>query len=273
MIHIVTGDSAATALKHAFRGSNHQIYTLPLNFSVGPINAIHEEEGIHRHFEWLDSSFNFRNDQFAQQEETYRQSLDKVRYLKNGEQVNIWACENAAEQIGLRLVCYLIAGKKVELSMVNTAEAMDEFMKDSDIQIEIRHSGECTGKQLSHFYKHSRTWMPETMAAALAGEAERLLSGTSLLRSWKQGEVQDNVETRDDEFILECVREQQTEDSNDGFVKAVCVVGQVFGESYHIYSDSWIDYRIRSLIHSGQLISRGDLGSIRSYEVRTSEIE
>lgn len=273
MIHIITGDSATGALNHAFRGSDHQIYALPLDFSVGPINAIHEEEGIRRHFEWLDSSFNFRNDQFAQLEETYRQSLEKVRRLKDGEQVTLWTCENAAEQIGIRLVCYLIAGKNVELSVVNTAEAMDELMRDSDVQIEIRHSGECNGEQLAHFYKHSRTPLSEASAAALAGKAERLLSSKSLLRSWKQGEVQGDVETRDDKFILECVREQQMEELNEGFAKAVRVVGQVFSESYHIYSDAWIDYRIRSLIDSGKLVSRGDLGSIRNYELKTSEIE
>ena len=273
MIHFVFGDSAIAALAHAFRGEGHQIYGLPLDFSVGPISAIHEEDSIQRYFDWLNSSFNIRDDHSTYQEETYRQSLEKLKSLKDGDEITIWTCENASEQIGLRLVCFLAADKKVDLFMVNTAKAMDDFMEDSDIQFDIRHSGECNGKQLVTFYKDYRKAISPEMAEAFSQDAKRLLSSTSLLRSWKLGGIVDDEESRDDEFIMDCLREQQDGQSESGYVKAVRVIGQVFGESHHIYSDYWIDYRIRSLIHSGQLISRGDLRSMRSYEVRASEIE
>lgn len=266
MNHFVIGDSAAGSLKIAFRGKNHQISVLPLDLSVGPIAAIHEEEGIQRHLDWLRSSFTYEDEYFVHQELTYCQTLRKIKSLKNSDQVTFWTSDNAAEQIGLRLFCYLMADKKVELSVVNTAEAMDELMKDSDIQVEIRHSGECTNKQMAHFFKHSRRRVPED--AALSEDAERLLAGTGLLRSWEQGEILDAEETRDDEFILACVRELGDQAENEGFVKATRVIGEVFGHSYHIYSDSWIDYRLRSLIHSGKVLARGDLGSMRTYEVR-----
>lgn len=273
MIHFVTGDSATGALQHAFPEKNQQVYGLPLDFSVGPISAIHHEDGIQRHFDWLHSSFSSTDDQFAHQEETYHQTLEKLKNLKEDDEITIWTCENASEQIGLRLVCLLAADKKLTLTVVNTAKAMDEFMKGSDIQIEIRHTGECNGKQLAHFYKHSRNELPEALAHSLAREAQRLLASTSLLRSWKQGKIVEDEETRDDQFILDCVREQQEAHSNNGFVKATRVIGEVLGESHHIYSDAWIDYRLRSLIRSGKLISKGDLRSMRSYDVRMSDIE
>ena len=271
MNHFVVGESAAGSLKIAFRGKNHQISVLPLDLSVGPIAAIHEEEGIQRHLDWLRSAFTYEDDYLVRQELTYRQTLGKIKNLKEGDQATIWTSDNAAEQIGLRLFCFLTADKKLELSVVNTAEAMDELMKDSDIQVEIRHSGECNNKQMAHFFKHSRRRLPETAVAALAEDAERLLGVESLLRSWEQGEILEAEETRDDEFIFECVREQEKENVKDGYVKATRVVGEVFGHSYHIYSDSWIDYRLRSLIHSGKVLARGDLGSMRSYEVRAAE--
>ena len=273
MIHFVIGESAAGGLKHAFRGKNHSFYPLPLDLSVGPIAAIHEDEGIQRHFEWLRSSFTSEDEYFVHQEKTYRQTLEKIKSLKDGDQATIWTCYNAAEQIGLRLFCFLTANKKLQLSVVNTAEAMNELMEDSDTQIEIRHSGECNGKQLAHFFKHSRTPLTEASAASLAKEMEQLLSSESLLRSWGQGEILEADETRDDAFILECVRELGEQAENDGFVKATRVVGEVLGHSYHIYSDSWIDYRLRSLIRSGRVLSRGDLGSMRTYEVGMSEPE
>ncbi|MFD1031553.1 DUF1835 domain-containing protein [Metaplanococcus flavidus] len=271
MIHFVIGDSVAGTLKLAFRGKDHQIYALPLDLSVGPTAAIHEEEGIRRHFDWLKSSFIYEDDELAHQEEKYRQTLIKLKSLKDGEQVTIWTSENAAEQIGLRLACYLTADRKLELSVVKTPEAMDELMRGSAIQIEVRHSGEFNAKQLSHFYEHSRTRLSEATIGTLTQDAERLLASPSLLRSLQDGEILEAEETRDDQFILDCVREQEEENAKDGFVKAVRVVGEVLGHSYHIYSDAWIDYRLRSLIHSGKVLARGDLGSMRSYEVRAVE--
>lgn len=273
MNHFVTGESAAGSLKHALRGKNHPIYVLPLDLSVGPIEAITEDEGIERHIDWLRSSFTYEFADLAHQEETYRQTLRKIQDLKDGEQATIWMSNNAAEGIGLRLFCFLTADKKLELSVVNTAEAMDELMRDSDVQVEIRHSGECSDKQMVHFFKHSRTQLPEAARTALVEDAKRLLAGESLLRSWKQGDILDADETRDDAFILERVRDLGEQAENDGFVRAARVVGEVLGNSYHIYSDSWIDYRLRSLIHSGKVLARGDLGSMRTYEVRTSELE
>src|SRR5690606_24209251 len=122
----------------------------------------------------------------------------------------------------------------------NTSEAMDELMKDTDIQVEIRHSGECNNKQMAHFFKHSRMRLPEEAKAALAEDMAELLSSRSLLRSWKQGKILDADETRDDEFILECVRELGEQAEYDGFSRAARVIGEVLGHSYHIYSDSWI---------------------------------
>lgn len=271
MNHFVIGESAAGSLKHAFRGKNHPIYPFSLDLSVGPIAAIHKEEGIERHIDWLRSSFTFEEEYFAHQEKTYREALRKIKSLKDGDQVTFWTGNNAAEQLGLRLFCFLTANKKLELSVVNTAEAMDKLMKDTDIEMEIRHSGECSGKQLAHFFKHSRMPLPEAVAAALAEDMTELLSSKSLLRSWQQGEILDADETRDDSFILDRVREQKEKNLNDGFVKATRVIGEVLGHSYHIYSDSWIDYRLRSLIHSGRVLARGDLRSMRSYEVRAAQ--
>lgn len=276
MIHFVTGDSATAALEHAFRadGNEHQIYGLPLDFSVGPISGIDEENGIQQHFDWLNSSFNIRNDHSTYQEETYRQSLEKLKSLKEGEQVTIWTCENASEQIGLRLFCLLVTDKKVALSLINTAGAMRDFYMDTDIEIEIRHTGECSSEQLVSFYNRYRTEIKQKSAETFSKEAKRLLCSSSYLRTWRQGEIIDDNETRDDQFILNCVDELQEYDVNQGFVKASRVIGQVFGETRSIYSDYWIDYRLRSLISAGHLLSTGDLRSIRSYEVRgrTEEI-
>lgn len=273
MIHFVSGYSATVALEHAFRGDEHQIYGLPLDFSLGPISSIHEEDGIQRYFNWLNSSFNIQEDHSTYQEETYRRSLYKLKSLKDGEQITIWTCENASEQIGMRLVCFLAADKELELSMVNTALAMWDFYIDADIETEIRHTGECSGKQLISFYNRYRREIAQKSAETFSQEAERLLSSSNNLRSWKQGKIIDDKETRDDQFIFNCVDELQEDHVDNGFVKASRVIGQVFGETRSIYSDYWIDYRLRFLIFSGQLLHKGDLKSIRSYDVRAREIE
>lgn len=268
LIHIIFGASAAGGLKRALHKQNHKIIGFPIDFSVGPITNIHEKEGMSNHFAWLKSSFHMFWGYNEDDQKGYQQSLQKLLEIEDGEQVTIWTCENATEQIGLRISCYLLRDKEVELSFVNTFKAMHDYMKYKDVRIDIRHTGECSPKQLAYFNKYSTFPILEEMKNNYVRDGERLLNSNSIVRSWRQGEIVDDVETRDDSFILECAKRIHNERENQEFINVLRVVGEVLGHSEDSLSDSWIEYRIRSLIQSNQLAYKGNLQSMRMYEIK-----
>lgn len=268
MIHIVFGNAATGSLKHAFRKQNHKIIGFPIDFSVGPITNIHKMSGETRYFTWLKSSFRPDLGDFVGDQTAYHQSLQKLLEIEDGEQVTIWTCENATEQIGLRICCYLLKDKEVELSVVNTFTAMHDYMKYKDVQMDILRTAECHAGQLIHFYKHSTYLISAELKSDYVQEGERLLSRESIVRSWQRGKIIDDIETKDDAFILECVTRLHHEMPNLKYINAPIVIGEVLGNSTHSLSDSWIEYRIRSLIDSDRLCYEGNLRLMRMYKVK-----
>lgn len=268
MIHLVFGDSATGILKHALREQSHRIIGFPIDFCVGPITNIHEKSGINNYFTWLKSSFNTGQYLFKGDQTNYQQSLQRLLKIEDGEQVTIWTCENATEQIGLRISCYLLKDKDVDLGIINTFHEMHDYMKHRDIQIDIRHTGECNAEQLAHFFKHSTCPISEEVKGEYVQDGQRLLRSKSMLRSWWQEEIVDDLETRDDLFILECAKKIHNEMHDLEFINATKVIGEVIGNSEQSVSDSWIEYRIRSLIYSDRLVYEGNLQSMRMYKIK-----
>lgn len=271
MIHLVFGASATGSLKHTFRKQSHKIIGFPIDFSVGPITNIHEKNGIKNYFTWLKSSFNRMWDYVEDDQTAFQQSLQRLLEIKDGEQVTIWTCENASEQIGLRICCNLLKNKDVELSFVNTFDAMKDYTEYKDVKIEISHTGECNPEQLAHFYKSSLCPISEEMRSILDQDGEALLQSKAIVRSWIQGEIINELETRDDSFIMECAKTIQNEKLNLEYINATRVIGEVLGHSEQSLSDAWIEYRVRSLIRSGHLVYEGNLQSMRMYKIKVVE--
>ncbi|GIO22715.1 DUF1835 domain-containing protein [Oceanobacillus sp. J11TS1] len=268
MVHLIFGNTAAACLKHAFRKRNHQIIGSPIDFSVGPIRDIHQPDGIEEHFVWKASSFREVGNYHANRS-AYQEALKQLSEIKDGDKLTIWTCENASEQIGLRISCYLLKNKNVELTLVNTAQAMQEYMKGKDIDISIRMTGDCNGKQLLHFYDHLYVSITKEMRQTFEQEGKELLQRGSLVRSWKQRKIIDELETRDDAYIIKYVKKLERERGEGLFINTAQVVGGVLGEVEHILSDAWIEYRIRSLIQAGKFKYDGSLQAMRMYRIKT----
>ena len=268
MIHIVNGESAAAALTYAFLETDDQIISLPVDFSVGPITAIHLESGVSVRAEWEASSLHHVNKRSDKALSIYQRSLKDMKYVPNGAQLTIWTCENASEQIALRIACLLLAGKQVQLSLVNTQQALNEYLKNQEIQQNIRQTGECNAKQLAHFYRYSSRPIPVDSRSAFEQEGKKLLQSTSQIRSWKNESILEESETRDDAFIMDCIKGQVVESAGNEYVDAIRVIGEAYGQSEQPLSDSWIDYRIRCLIQNGQFAFKGNLESMNTYKIK-----
>lgn len=268
MIHVVTGASATASLKSVFQRLGHLIIELPVDFSVGPITQIHKKIGVSARSDWMTYAFNPLKECLNEQQNLYFNSLEILQNIKEKEQVTIWTCNNAAEQIGLWFTCFLLKGKQIDLYMVNTQQGMNDFLNNQEMQQTIRHSGECNGKQLAHFYRYSSVEITEKMRNAFEKDAEKLLHSTGLLRSWCQNEIEEDEETREDAFILNCIKSSLAQSPESEYADAIRIVGEVLSLSEQSLSDVWIDYRIRSLIQNGHLTYQGDLHSMRSYKVK-----
>lgn len=268
MIHLIFGAAATTSLKHALRKKDDRVIGFPIDFSIGPITDIHKESGIHDYFSWLNSSFHTMWRYLEGDQTTYYYSLRKLLEIEDGEQVTIWTCENATEQIGLRISCYLLKDKEVDLSYINTFQAIKDYTKHMDIKIDIRQTADCNAEQLIHFYEHSTYPITEKMKNDYVRDGKNLLDSKSVVRTWWNGEIVEDVETRDDSFILDCANRLHNENGNQEFINATKVIGEVLGRSEHLVSDIWIEYRIRSLIQSNQLAYEGDLQAMRKYKIK-----
>ncbi|PPA69534.1 DUF1835 domain-containing protein [Jeotgalibacillus proteolyticus] len=268
MIHLIFGAAAAGSLKYALRKGNHKIIEFPIDFSVGPFTNIHQQSGIDNYFSWVKSAYHPVWGFYKEDQATCSQSLQQVEEIEDGEQVTIWTSENASEQIGLRISCFLLKDKEVELRLINTSDAMEDYTKLEDVQIHIRHTGECVPEQLAHFYKHSTCSISEKMKSNYVKGGERLVSSEGVVRSWINGEIVEERESRDDRFILESAIRLHSEMPEQEFINATSLVGEVIGHSKQTISDSWIEYRIRQLIHSNYLAYEGDLQSMGMYKIK-----
>ena len=269
MIHLVIGATATGSLNLKFSGEGHQVIGFPIDFSIGPIKNIHRKSGFEQHFDWLKSSFPTVPWDYEEEQRNYEEALQKVLDIKDGEQITIWTCENATEQIGLRICCYLLREKQVEFSVVNTFKAMHDFTKGKNYRMDIRHSGECSADKLQHFYGNSIFPISDDVRRQYEQDGESLLNSISLFRVWEQGKIIQEQESREDSYILECASRIQFESQTE-YIDAVRVVGIVLGESVHTLSDAWIEYRIRAIIDSGELVYEGNLHSIHSYKIKVN---
>ena len=267
MIHLVIGATAMGSLSLNFSGEGHQVIGFPIDFSIGSIKNIHKNSSINHHFSWLKSTFSTVPWDYGEEQQGYEEALQKLLSIKNDEQITIWTCENATEQIGIRICCYLLREKQVDISFVNTFKAMHDFTKGKNYRMDIRHSGECSAEKLQHFYENSILPISEEVRRQYEKDGENMLNSTSLLRLWEQGKIVEVTESREDSFILDCAKRIQFESQKD-YINAIKVIGIVLGESVHTLSDAWIEYRVRALIESGELVYKGDLFSIGSYEIK-----
>ncbi|MGH2317978.1 DUF3658 domain-containing protein [Planococcus sp. SE5232] len=59
-------------------------------------------------------------------------------------------------------------------------------------------------------------------------DGKNLLHSTSQVRTWKNGEIIEEAETRDDAFIIDCIKGQVAESVDSEYVDAIRVIGEAY---------------------------------------------
>ncbi|MFJ7744674.1 DUF1835 domain-containing protein [Peribacillus sp. NPDC097295] len=269
MKHILFNQAASGSLKHALKGERVDIIAFPDSLGAGPIHRLLTEEGITERLEWLQKAYRFDEKMSQQYVALFHDAIIRIQQIEEGDSVIIWTCENAAEQFGLRLVSHLLSGKKCAISVCNTYFPMLYFHEDKHAQFDIRHSGEVSPDQMKQMLKlNELEQLTEGKIALLKNEALQLMEGHSTVRTWVRGRMIEDIESRDDESIIQYANEFQSKYGVDEFYNATRLIGHVLGWSQHDISDTWIDYRLRMLIKNGVFDYTGDTRDMRSYQVR-----
>lgn len=277
-VHIILGESAGGSLTYAFRDTPEEqtevVITVPGYLSVGPIKALHTKDGLDNRFKWLKNHFRDELNDLEFYKRGMEKALQQIEAIQPHQQVVIWTCENAAEQTGLRFILYLLKEKENEIKEINTLKAFQELCVSSVREEDFypRSSGELSGEQLLLFYKQLPVEpMEPERRESLCWEGETLLQSSGLLRVWKDEQVHNEKEGREDQFIIECARRLHNEHEIYDFMKAARLIGEVVGHTAQYNGDEWIEYRLRRLIEQGIFEYRGELEAMRYYEVKLNE--
>ena len=240
MIHIGFGVQAVASLQNTF--GKERVIGFPIDFSVGNIENLHTDIGIYNYFNWAESTLHL--DKTACDD--FLESLDVLKnaaYFANNDLV-IWVCNNASEQIGLRFVCALLP-TELNITVINTAEAMKRITAGKRTQIEARHTGECSKEQLHQFLEQASEQVTLPKFLQLAEEGFSLLQQTSILRSYIGGKIVHEELSRDDEYISQIIKQN----SNRLFKPNVMrIVGEVYATNTQYVSDKWLIYRVKCLM-------------------------
>lgn len=277
-VHIVFGDSPAGSLKAAFRNTPYakteEIIVLPHILSVGPIESLHKKKGIENRFQWLKEHYRDDFDDLEEYKQGMLHAVEKIKGIAPYQQILIWTCENAAEQIGLRIVLYLLQNKGNEVFELNTFKAFHELYTYPMLEEEQypRTSGELTPEKLLQFYEQfERRPMNGAKRHTLLDEGRNLLLSESLLRTWENDVLWHSDVERDDDFIIHCAKKLHKEQGKHDYMKATRLIGEVIGHLQQYTGDQWIEYRLRDLIAKEKFVYRGDLNAMRMYEVKLKE--
>lgn len=265
MKHIIFGESAAGSLKFALKKGTAQIIAFPNYLGEGPIQELLTAAGLKHRASWLEQAFRIDG---AQWTGGFKQAMQQLEKVTEEDSVLVWASENATEQFGLRLICHVLQHKNCSIYHCNTYGNMLFLHRERNVQMEIRHTGEVSPEQLCHMLAEQLyEQLKPKEVSNYAKQGAQLMQGNSLLRTWRRGEILADVETRDDAMILRYLHELLQEFDTE-YIRAPRLIGHVLGFSMHDIHDTWIEYRLLTLIEQGDVNYRGDLRKMRTYEVK-----
>ena len=151
----------------------------------------------------------------------------------------VWVGANANEQILLRAVCHAWPQTPLWISEIITAQPYDRYQKTV---------GGCPPWALRKMERLARPLTPPERDA-LAADWLRLTKEGHLVRLYENGQVRGYDERLYDEALLaQCTR---------AFKKAIFVAGQVMGQNMGNVGDTFLFYRIRTMVERGVLETQG----------------
>lgn len=263
-IHIVFGDSARGVLRYFFKSNDSEyigeVIGIQNDFSLGPIFEINSETGMKNRFEWLKNIYADveGGEYLSHLEKTFFKELSSINSIIKNSKVILWHGENACDQAGIRYLTYLLRDK--ELFEVNVSVL--SLCTADGINYQARSLGECSPDRICGLLSEIKIMNLERVQQ-LCEDFENLRASKANLRIFKDHKIIDVDESYyDDALLYNC---------SFAFQKTARVIGAAMGSVDQIISDTYLEYRVKKLIENGKLDYRGELLSMRDYEIKLQE--
>ncbi len=274
MFHILFGRSQSGTLHHALKKmgvhKKETIISLWEILSIGPIQEFQEKQGIENRFAWLAQHMNDEFNELPEYRRSLEKALEQLQSIPDAQPITIWIADNANEQTGLRFVLHLLKGRTNAITTINTTTYYSELFNTKDLSYIISHTGEISSDRLQVIYEQSKHDQPlsDTERAVLEREWMALTSRRELLRIYKDEKIESVSIGHYDSYIVNLARQLQRESGPEDFMKATRLVGAVLGHFDQYVSDSFLEFRVRTLVEKGLFEMKGKFRGIRFYSIR-----
>lgn len=233
--HIVFGHSPGGSLKAAFRNSNYvkteEIIVMPGNFSVGPLKDLHLCEGIEARVQWLQERYFIEDDGLAIFEREVKEAVEKIKSIPPHQDIIIWTCQNAHEQIGLRLVLAMLEKKPNDIYVLDTFQlfhALHIFPQLAEDNYP-RSSGEVSVENVLHIYEqYQGRPLKKSVQQTLSKEGLKMLMDDYCIHTWEYNELwSHHNENVDDDWIIACAKRLHEDQEEAPYLMAARLIGEV----------------------------------------------
>lgn len=271
MIHILLDPSASGSLKYVLSeiglDRKEKIFSFFDIFSIGPIWKLHEKKGLEFRIEWMKKCISDEYDEILDYK--LENVLNQINLIPDRAHITIWTSDNAHEQTGLRYLLYLLKGKKVDITIVNTTRAYEELFHVSRDKYSFFHTGVIAPEKLQVIYeKDYGELLTEHNREEIEKEWYSLAKSKKTLRIWRNGLIQNVAEDYYDELIIDRAKQLHGKRGGKEFIESTRLIGEVLGHIDQYVGDAFLEYRLKSLIESEVFESEGSLETIRLYSVR-----
>lgn len=273
MIHIVFGPSEAGSLRMALKNSNEyqaeKLITFYDIFSYGPIKDLHTELGQKNRTKWLTSHI---EEEFDDHQQEWNETLGQINTIPEEESITIWVADNAHEQVGLRLVVYLLKNNKNPIFIINTTNMYKHYFDRPEIEYTVLRTGEIAPEQLQIIYTNEKvSRLTNDERKELENEWLALADSTETLRIWNNERIESVREDFYDSYMIQLAKEIQLERGCNDWMKSARLIGSVIGNLEQYIGDSFFEYRLRKLIENEAFEMEGILKGMRYYSIRLKE--
>lgn len=263
-VHIVTSESAAGSLKVGLERPR-TVIGFPDSFSIGPLWKLDEKTGQSNRNEWLYENINFEQEDYVY-ENKFANTLREMEDIANNVPIYIWYGNNPDEQTGLRFFLYLLRDKANEIFLINSTNLCEKYA----LSEEFLHTSELDPENVRLFFEKSKENKPLTDLERDQYHREwKTLSRTKeVLRLWIDGEIKGVAENHYDPLITETIEKLHLKQETKDFIKTGSVIGEILSQREANINLFFLEYRIRYLVYSGVLESKGIPKSMRHYSVK-----
>lgn len=273
MFHIVFGASTSGSLKVVLKemglDKKEKVISFWDIFSIGPVWRLHEGIGVEARLEWMKNCISDDYDEFPDYKLGFEKTINQINSILDGVHITIWTSDNAHEQTGLRFVVYLLKGKNIDITLINTTDEYEKLFQVKKVKYTARHTGEIPTEKLQIIYEQGHgKFFTDHDREDLEKDWVSLSESQETLRLWRNGRIQCVPEDYYDEFIIKRAKKLQSKQKTKEYMKSARLIGEVLGHLDQYVGDKFLEYRLKKLIEKGVFESEGSLEAIRFYSVK-----